>query len=40
MEAVGYMLRGFFEVMRRHIAFERDHLMKDLTSDTVIAANG
>lgn len=25
MEALGYMLRGFFEARRRHIAFERDH---------------
>jgi len=25
MEALGYMLRGFFEALRRHIAFERDH---------------
>ncbi|MDF2371158.1 MAG: hemerythrin domain-containing protein [Rhizobiaceae bacterium] len=25
-EALGYMLRGFFEAMRRHIAFEREHL--------------
>jgi iron-sulfur cluster repair protein YtfE (RIC family) len=29
MEAVGYMLRGFFEGTRRHIAFERSHLLKD-----------
>ena len=29
VEAVGYMLRGFFEGMRRHIAFERSHLLKD-----------
>lgn len=29
MEAVGYMLRGFFEGLRRHIAFERSHLLKD-----------
>lgn len=28
VEATGYMLRGFFEARRRHIAFERDHLMK------------
>jgi len=27
MEAVGYMLRGFFESIRRHIAFEREHLL-------------
>ncbi len=26
-EATGYMLRGFFEALRRHIAFERDHLL-------------
>ena len=25
MEALGYMLRGFFEALRRHVAFERDH---------------
>jgi hemerythrin-like domain-containing protein len=25
MEAFGYMLRGFFEALRRHVAFERDH---------------
>lgn len=29
MEAVGYMLRGFFEGMRRHIAFERSHLLRN-----------
>ncbi|MEN9896062.1 MAG: hypothetical protein RIR97_1914 [Pseudomonadota bacterium] len=26
-ETAGYMLRGFFEGMRRHIAFEREHLL-------------
>ncbi|MEO9639562.1 MAG: hemerythrin domain-containing protein [Nitratireductor sp.] len=26
-EAVGFMLRGFFETMRRHIAFERAHIL-------------
>jgi iron-sulfur cluster repair protein YtfE (RIC family) len=25
-EATGYMLRGFFEALRRHVAFEREHL--------------
>ena len=25
MEATGYMLRGFFEALRRHIAFEQDY---------------
>lgn len=28
-EAVGYMLRGFFEGLRRHIAFERAQFMRD-----------
>ncbi len=28
-EAVGYMLRGFFEGVRRHIAFEKAHLLRD-----------
>lgn len=32
MEAVGYMLRGFFEGLRRHIAFERSHLLKGFPS--------
>lgn len=27
-EAVGYMLRAFFGTMRRHIAFERDHILR------------
>ncbi|MBN9222662.1 MAG: hemerythrin domain-containing protein [Mesorhizobium sp.] len=26
-EALGYMLRALFEPMRRHIAFERDHIL-------------
>jgi hemerythrin-like domain-containing protein len=30
MEATGYMLRGFFESVRRHIAFEREHLIDKL----------
>nr|WP_316654577.1 hemerythrin domain-containing protein [uncultured Gellertiella sp.] len=30
VEATGYMLRGFFEALRRHIAFEREHLMSEL----------
>lgn len=25
-DALGYMLRGFFEAMRRHVAFESEHL--------------
>lgn len=32
MEAVGYMLRGFFEGLRRHIAFEREHIMTQIDS--------
>lgn len=27
VEAVGFMLRGFFESVRRHIAFEREHVL-------------
>jgi hemerythrin-like domain-containing protein len=27
VEAVGFMLRGFFESLRRHIAFEREHVL-------------
>lgn len=30
-EALGYMLRAFFEATRRHIAFERDHILACLT---------
>ena len=26
-EAVGFMLRGFFESTRRHVAFEREHVL-------------
>jgi iron-sulfur cluster repair protein YtfE (RIC family) len=33
MEAVGYMLRGFFEGMRRHIAFEQEHLIQGMMDD-------
>ena len=29
-EKLGYMLRGFFEGMRRHIAFETEHLLPQL----------
>ncbi len=31
-EALGYMLRGFFEGLRRHIAFEEEHLVPLLAS--------
>ena len=27
VEAAGYLLRGLFECMRRHIAFEEDHIL-------------
>lgn len=30
MEATGYMLRGFFESLRRHIAFEREHILSNI----------
>lgn len=30
MEATGYMLRGFFEALRRHIAFEREHILSNI----------
>ena len=33
MEAVGYMLRGFFEATRRHIAFESDCLLEELENE-------
>ncbi|OCW57744.1 hemerythrin domain-containing protein [Hoeflea olei] len=36
IEATGYMLRGFFEAMRRHIAFEMEHL---LSRETLLRAN-
>ena len=26
-EALGFMLRGFFEAKRRHVAFEREHVL-------------
>ncbi|WP_158215740.1 hemerythrin domain-containing protein [Notoacmeibacter marinus] len=32
-EALGYMLRGFFEGLRRHLAFERDHLIPILRQE-------
>jgi hemerythrin-like domain-containing protein len=33
IEATGYMLRGFFEGIRRHIAFEKEHLLGQLSQD-------
>ena len=32
MEALGYMLRGFFDALRRHIAFEREYFAGVLDS--------
>ena len=32
-EALGFMLRAFFEAMRRHIAFEREHVLPALARD-------
>ena len=40
MEATGYMLRGFFEALRRHIAFEQEHLLGMLASAERLAAGG
>ena len=38
-DAVGYMLRGFFESVRRHVAFEREIVLRlargsEMTTDT------
>ena len=33
-ETLAYMLRGFFEGLRRHIAFERDHIVPLLCKRT------
>lgn len=29
-EALGFMLRAFFETLRRHVAFERDHVLPSI----------
>lgn len=34
VESLAYMLRGFFEGLRRHIAFEREHLLPLLTGES------
>ena len=31
-EAMGFMLRGLFETLRRHIAFEREHVLPAITA--------
>ncbi|TCD14942.1 hemerythrin domain-containing protein [Oricola cellulosilytica] len=33
-ETLAYMLRGFFEGLRRHIAFEREYILPLLTSES------
>lgn len=38
-EALGYMLRGFFDSLRRHIAFEREYLIPVLNGDFAYAGN-
>lgn len=35
VESLAYMLRGFFEGLRRHIAFEREHLLPLLTGESI-----
>lgn len=34
-EAVGFMLRGFFDSMRRHVAFEREHVLPTIPADEI-----
>lgn len=34
IDTLAYMLRGFFEGLRRHIAFEQEHLLPLLIADT------
>lgn len=34
-ETVGFMLRGFFERLRRHIAFEREHVLPRIATGDV-----
>ncbi len=34
-EEIGFMLRGFFETIRRHVAFEREHLLPILAAQRV-----
>lgn len=34
IDKLSYMLRGFFEGLRRHIAFEQEHLLPLLAKDT------
>jgi len=36
-EALGFMLRGFFETIRRHVAFERDHILPAIVDATADA---
>ncbi|MBZ9725867.1 hemerythrin domain-containing protein [Mesorhizobium sp. CO1-1-11] len=34
-EALGFMLRGFFDSMRRHVAFEREHVLPTIPAGRV-----
>lgn len=36
-EALGFMLRGFFETIRRHVAFERDHILPAISGTTDVS---
>jgi hypothetical protein len=31
-EALGFMLRAFFETIRRHVAFEREHVIPTIAA--------
>lgn len=39
-EAMGFMLRAFFDTVRRHIAFEREHVFPLTISTPIIEAKG
>lgn len=39
MEATGYMLRGFFEAVRRHIAFEREYFAAFGLAASIVPSN-
>ncbi len=40
INSLSYMLRGFFEGVRRHIAFEREHIIPLLENNTSQSAQG
>ncbi|WP_269933153.1 hemerythrin domain-containing protein [Aminobacter sp. HY435] len=37
-ETLGFMLRGFFGAVRRHVAFEQDHMLAVLGNETELEA--